>query len=624
MRLSNKISLLLLSGILIGIVFVLTNQIQSYFSQIESIAQLKLQTTEKNFDNILENETQKLYMAMDLLVEDEAIKELYVEREIDALYNHTLPVYQNLKERYQISQIFFLSPENTRTCLLRMHRPEKKGDVVKRETYNNAIKTKTYSSGLELGSKKFSLRAVHPYYMEDSLIGYLELSEEIDPFFDNLKKQTGDNYAMIIEHRFLSENGWDIAQEGNKDENKDKIFGKQIIINETSSNFNFSDIVQQQTPNETGIIQDNYKLDGKVFLVGVLPVKDVKQRIVGAIYFFHDYTDIYQNTRRKSFYTLSLFILIAIVLILLLRFIIKKDIINPIYSSINAIKKISKKQINFKMPVNRKDEIGDLNRTINDVLANFQGIISNIKEASGQMLEASSEFNDLSLNLSKSSNDQASTTEEISSSMENMLNTVESNSQKAEATGNVSSGAAKSMDENQKVFIDTIDAIKTINSKISAISEIAFKTNLLALNASVEAARAGEQGKGFNVVAQEVKKLADQSRQVALEIKELSDSGNVVAEKASELLNSIIPEINKSAKLVQEIVEASDDQKAGTQHINDALAQLTDITIKHSNSSGKMTESASRLNSEAQRLSTLVDEFEIDLDDNNTVEGKEE
>lgn len=612
MKLSNKISLLLLSGLLIGIIFVLTNQIQSYIKQIDSNADFKSNSAEKSFQNIINSETQKLYLAMDLLLEEETIKNKFMNREIDNLYDYLLPTYQNFKQNYQITQIFFISPEPDNICLLRMHRPEKRGDVVNRETFRNAIQSKTYSSGLELGTKQFSLRAVHPYYMKDSLIGYLELSEEINPFFESLKSQTNDDYTIIIEHKYLSENGWDITKEANSEDYKDKIFGKQIIINSTSSNFNFAEIIQQNTPSEKIILEKQLKLDGKIYLVGALPVKDVKDRIVGAMYFMHDYTELYHSNRRNFLKTIILFLIVAIVLIILIKLYIQKDIINPLYRSISSIKQISNKQINFKITVKRKDEIGELNRSINEVIDNFQSIIQNIKAVSSEMLSASTNLTNLSLNLSQSSNEQAATTEEISSSMEEVVSLVESNGDKITQTGNVSSGAADIMDKNQKVFEQTIESIRSINNKINAISDIAFKTNLLALNASVEAARAGEHGKGFSVVAQEVRKLAVQSKSVASEIKALSNSGNLVAERAKELLQDLIPEIQESAHLVQEIVLANNEQRTGAEHINNALMQLSETTNLNSNSAEQITKSASDLNNEAQNLSDLVDLFNLD------------
>lgn len=610
MKLSNKISLFLLSGILTGIIFVFVSLYISYINQCKSIAELKIQGIEKTFDNIVHAETQKLYMVIDLLSEDDAIEQSLVSNNINDLYDYTLPIYSNLKEKYQISQMFFITPDPNNTCLLRMHRPEKKGDVITRKTYQNAIATKTYSSGLELGSRKFSLRALHPYYANDSLIAYLEVSEEIDPFFENLKQQTNDNYTMIIEHRYLSENGWDIS----KEKNDDNIHGDQIVVNSTSDDLIFAELLMQETPTEKRLLDINFKHNDSTYIIGALPVEDVKGRIVGAMYFSHNYTNLQNATKKEYFKLILFFAFVIVVVILTVRYIITKDIIRPIYKSISAIKEISNKKINFKLPVNREDELGELNQSINDVVDNFQNIIGNIQDASKQILEASNNFSSISVSLSTSSNTQASTIEEVSASMEEMVAAVESSSVKAMTTGGVSSKAADLMDENHIVFTQTIEAIQTINAKINSISEISSTTNLLALNASVEAARAGEHGKGFGVVAQEVKKLADQSDKVATEIKSLSESGNLVAEQASELLTSIIPEIRKSAQLVQEIVTSNIEQKTGAQHVNDAVLQLSEIANKHSSSSDEMTKSAEVLIAEAQNLSKLVDVFDVSSD----------
>jgi len=155
-----------------------------------------------------------------------------------------------------------------------------------------------------------------------------------------------------------------------------------------------------------------------------------------------------------------------------------------------------------------------------------------------------------------------------------------------------------------------IDAqAKKIKEITSVIDSIAFKTNILALNAAVEAARAGEQGRGFAVVAMEVRSLAESSRSAAREIGELIattvtqvDAGSKTVKAAGETMGLIVDSIRTVGDTVDAIARASNEQAAGIEQVNVAMADMDRNTQQNAAMVEQASAAATSLQSQAQKL----------------------
>ena len=166
--------------------------------------------------------------------------------------------------------------------------------------------------------------------------------------------------------------------------------------------------------------------------------------------------------------------------------------------------------------------------------------------------------------------------------------------------------------QNKDMILQTLDSVNKISNKISIISEIADKTDILSINAAIEAARAGDAGKGFAVVAQEIRKLADITQIAAKEIGELSKTNQNISQISSKQLEKVIPEIIRSAELVNDIVVGSKEQQSSIESINNAILQLTESTNENSASAEEMSASAEELSAQAEQLKELISVFKIE------------
>jgi len=247
----------------------------------------------------------------------------------------------------------------------------------------------------------------------------------------------------------------------------------------------------------------------------------------------------------------------------------------------------------------KSDNIEQQNKKMNE-------IATKIGYSANELLQASKHLSVISEQISQSSNKQAATTEQVSSSIEEMLATIISNTKSAEATYKKTEKSSKDLQSSSSIVFKTINMVEQISNETSTISDIAFQTNILSLNASIEAAAAGEAGKGFAVVAKEVRKLAERSKTVSNKIESLSDSGKTMSQIAGKALEKSLPKIIENANLMKEIATVSKEQQLGANQISNSIQQLTGITNKNSASALEMSASAEKLHKQAEQLKQII------------------
>lgn len=297
----------------------------------------------------------------------------------------------------------------------------------------------------------------------------------------------------------------------------------------------------------------------------------------------------------------------------------------PLRQAVELLKKVSKGDLTGTLELHTTDEVGVMAQALNEALEKMRSTLQEVNAASGRVNLALKELSNSSEAIAGGAQQQAASLEETSASMEEITATVRQTADNAGEASVLASSSRASAEIGGQIVSDAVTAMGEINAAsrkisdiISTVNEIAFQTNLLAVNAAVEAARAGEQGRGFAVVAAEVRSLALRSAASAKEIKGLIsdslqkvDKGTDLVNRSGETLQSIIQSVKRVNEIVGEIAIASKEQSAGIEQVNTAMSQMDGVTQTNSAQTKDLADTAVSLSDQSARLMALVNKFKI-------------
>lgn len=300
------------------------------------------------------------------------------------------------------------------------------------------------------------------------------------------------------------------------------------------------------------------------------------------------------------------------VLTLILVFVVVQSITVPIQGALEAVKKLSEGDLRVDVKAQSDDEIGQFMSALNHTISKIKEVVQGIREGATNLTSASVQLSSTAQSLSQGTSSQSASVEETTSGLEEMGSSINQIAENSVQMEKMASKGARDAELSGGSVEATVQAMKVISEKITIIEEIAYQTNLLALNAAIEAARVGEQGKGFEVVANQVWKLAERCQSSAKEISEVSASSVATAEKSGQLIKELVPSIQKTADLVQEVASASKEQSRGVSQMNQAMNQLEQVTQQNASSAEELASTAEELSSQAENLERAVSFFHVD------------
>ncbi|OPY59372.1 MAG: putative methyl-accepting chemotaxis protein YoaH [Pelotomaculum sp. PtaU1.Bin035] len=347
--------------------------------------------------------------------------------------------------------------------------------------------------------------------------------------------------------------------------------------------------------------------------------------------------NVYNTTWRIAIASIILGILLA----LILAYLIVRSIAEPVNLLQKELNALAEKGGDLTQEINikSKDEVGLLAGTVNKFLANLRTIMVEVNNNSKCVAETAQQLNLASQQTAAGANETAATMGEISTTVEQVASNAQTISQVSQSVaGHADEGdkgiarvteQMKNIVNSTKEVTGNIDElnkkIKEINQIVELITNIADQTNLLALNAAIEAARAGEQGLGFAVVAEEVRKLAEQSAIATKDInslieaiqyesgtavKSIAESGKNV-EEGTRIVQEVSANFKEIIGAVQGLTEQIQDVATATEQMSSGVQNVAASTEEQTAAMEEVSASAESLSKLSDELNTLVGKFKV-------------
>lgn len=350
-----------------------------------------------------------------------------------------------------------------------------------------------------------------------------------------------------------------------------------------------------------------------------------------------------QKAAEKA-YSTTLVVTIGIIsfifiLSILFGIIIARIISRPLRQVADLVEKVADGDLSVTTVIHTKDEVGVLAQSINKMIENLRNTILNILSAAENLSASSEQVSASTEEIASASTSQANATQTMNELFKELSAAISSIAQNTEEAADLALQTIKIAEDGEKIVQSSVNGAGLISSQmarleddskkigeiIGVIDDIADQTNLLALNAAIEAARAGEQGRGFAVVADEVRKLAERSveatDQISKIIKNMQEAtilsvtsveeGAVKTQSSREAFEKIIHMINHTGNRVTEIASASEEQAAQSSEVLSHIESISYTTEKTAASSEETASTANTLTDLASKLNAAVAAFKL-------------
>ena len=370
---------------------------------------------------------------------------------------------------------------------------------------------------------------------------------------------------------------------------------------------------------------------GQNCLVEYNPLVDDNDEVFGILFVGVPMSQVQAQLRQQT--TLALILMMSLLAIIL--FVgtltarrLSNRLTRPIVKIKGQLGEVTQGNLTVKFQSETNDEIGTLSDSIGEMVETLKNLNKKIYGAINTLNKNLHTLFVSSTSVKDSANNQAVTVEETQRNFENMNVMIETIAQEADKANGFTTQAQnkanvgmESMGKLEGEMVKIVESSQEITNTLGVIREIAEQTNLLSLNASIESARAGEAGKGFNIVAGEIRKLAEKSTNASNKIEELVITNNKIiqqgvqySKETTNILHEIATSSDQIANLVGTISEEIQKVKISSQEVLTAIGNVSDIALANLNDSEKVSNAMDEFVAQTLELQKFVGQFDIRSD----------
>jgi methyl-accepting chemotaxis protein len=569
-----------------------------------------------------------------LLAQVPDFQQAMVNGQRERLGEMLLPAFAELKKNYAVVQMQYHLPPAT--TFFRVHMPAKFGDDLSsfRHTVIQTNAERKPIAGLESGVAGLGIRGVVPVFHQGKHIGSVETGMSFgQPFFDQFKS----TYKVDIIFRLRQPDG------------SFKTFAS--TLGDNARLFDDGDL-RQAFDGKAHL--KHTELGGKPLAIYANTVLDYSGKPIGVVELAAD-RSIFVAAIDDARNTTLIIGVIALALGLLLSWLVARTITRPLCLTVATLQNIAEGEgdLTQRLDASGKDELSRLADAFNRFTAKIQQLVQQVASATGQLHNATDRMNAITTETDRGIQEQQSETDQVATAINEMAATVQEVARSATAAAESASTADKQAAQGQQEVGQTIRAINTlagevehaatamqqletdsrnIGAVLDVIRGVAEQTNLLALNAAIEAARAGEQGRGFAVVADEVRVLAQRTQKSTQEIEsmigQLQDAAVATARtmeqgrsraqetvnqarSAGEALDAIASAVGVISDMNTQIASAVEEQSAVAEELNKNISNISRIAEMSAEGSHQTAAASTDIRRLADELDGLVGRFKV-------------